>query len=324
MTTLKFTGRLQSFLVSPELYWKDWETRKLTTLDCIERMATAMGVTHVEPNYPMHFKEHSVGKIKSCVEKAGLKTSGVALRFEPEFIAGEATNLESKLRDKAARLIHEAVEVCKELGGTTTTIWSTYDGFDYPFQVDYGKASKALVAAYRDAALAHPDMKISIEYKPYEPRMFYLINDIGSTLLAIQDAGCDNLGVTLDFAHMLMKKESPAYALAMAAERGRLYGFHLNDGYGSHDDGLILGTVSFLQTVEFIYYMRKYRYDDVIFFDTFPLREDPVKELEMNISMFKGIVAMLEKIGTAKIEEVIASRDALEIQRLFYLEQMLA
>ncbi len=320
MNPHKFTGRLQSFLVRPDLFWTDHAKRRPTTLDCIDRMASVRGVTHVEPNYPMHFREHSADEVKRHAEGLGLKVSGVALRFEPEFAAGEVTNPESALRDRAAGLIHEAAELCRHLGGTTTTIWSTYDGFDYPFQLDYGTAWRTLVAAYRDVARAHPDMRFSIEYKPYEPRQFYLVNDIGTTLLAIAETGCPNLGVTLDFAHMLMKKENPAYSLALAAERGRLFGFHLNDGYGSHDDGLILGSVSFMQTVEFIHYMRKYQYDDVIFFDTFPLREDPVAELETNIAMFNGIVGFLDAIGEKAIADAVARRDALGLQRMFLLD----
>ena len=166
-------------------------------------------------------------------------------------------------------------------------------------------------------------MKISLEYKPYEPRQFYFINDIGTTLLAVLEADCDNLGITLDFAHMLMKKENPAYSLALAAERGQLFGFHLNDGYGSHDDGLLLGSVSLLQTLEFIYYMKRYEYNGVIFFDTFPLREDPVKELELNIRVFNRISDWIDNIGMERLADLVAQQDALKVQEMLVLEGLL-
>ncbi|MEH7248149.1 TIM barrel protein [Neobacillus niacini] len=322
MKKWKFTGRLQSFVEKPELFW-DEKKVEFSVLDCIDRMATAKGVTHIEPNYPMHFKERSAQELKAYIESKGLATSGVATRFEDEFIGGELTNPDPKIRAKALNLIHETVETCKEMGGTTTTIWSAFDGFDYPFQADYGKSWRMIVESIADVAKAHPDMKISIEYKPYEPRQFYFINDIGTTLLAIEDAKCDNLGVTLDFAHMIMKKENPAYSLALAAERGRLFGFHLNDGYGSHDDGLMLASVNLLQTLEFVYYMRKYNYDDVIFFDTFPKREDPVKEFETNIALFNGLSNLIDNIGEGKINEIIASKDAIAIQRILVSENLL-
>ena len=278
----------------------------------------------MEPNYPMHFKEHSVAEVKNHIGELGLSVSGVALRYEPEFCAGEMTSSDQKTRDRAIRLTNKAVAVCRELGGTTTTIWSAYDGFDYAFQVDYGRAWKMLIDGFREVAQAHPDMRLSIEYKPYEPRSFYFVSDIGTALLAIEDAKCDNLGVTLDFAHMLMKKENPACSLALAAERGRLYGVHLNDGYGSHDDQLMLGSVNVIQSLELVYYMQKYRYDDVIFFDSSPVREDPVKECETNIEVFNSLWKLVDELGEARISGIIANRDAVAAQKLLLLDSMLA
>ena len=52
-----------------------------------------------------------------------------------------------------------------------------------------------------------------------------------------------NLGVTLDFAHVLYADEQPAFAAALIARHSRLLGVHLNDGYGKRDDGLMVGAV---------------------------------------------------------------------------------
>ncbi|NLY18125.1 MAG: TIM barrel protein [Clostridiaceae bacterium] len=316
-----FAARLDSFPYKPDEYY-ELGMPKISTFDKIDKMAQAEGVTHIEPNWPYQF-DVTPEELKEYAAKYGLKVSGVGVRWTIEFVAGEITNKSPKKREKALQLLNDAVYACRKMGGTTTTIWSTYDGFDYPFQADYGKAWKALVKAYAEVAKANPDMKISIEYKPYEPRQFYFINDIGTTLLAIEDAKCDNLGVTLDFAHMVMKKENPAYSLALAAERGRLYGFHLNDGYGSHDDGLMIGSVNLMQTLEFIYYMKKYDYDGTIFFDTFPLRENAVEELSLNIKLFNAYSDLIDHIGMGKIASLVESQDAIAVQRLFLLETLL-
>ena len=324
MSNLKFTARLQSFLIEPELYWNK-DKQHFTTIDCIERMAATDGITHVEPNYPMHFRNHSVNEIKECVEKLGLAVSGVALRYDDDeqFRDGEMTASNPQVRRRALDLMHEAADICRQLGGTTITVWSAYDGFDYSFQVEYADAWDALIAGVSEVAKAHPDMKISIEYKPYEPRPFYLINDIGTTLLAIHDIGYQNVGVTLDFAHMLMKKEQPAYALTLAAERGRLFGVHLNDGYGSHDDQLVTGSVNLMQTLELVYYMRKYNYQDVVFFDTSPVREDPVKECETNIAVFTAMWEFIERIGDDHVAALINTGDATTIQQRLLCERLL-
>ena len=43
------------------------------------------------------------------------------------------------------------------------------------------------------------------------------------TLLLIKEIDKPNVGCTLDFCHMLMKRDSPAYGLALAASMGKLY-----------------------------------------------------------------------------------------------------
>lgn len=317
-----FAARLESFPDIPETAFEKGNP-SYTTFEKIDRMAKAKGVTHIEPNYPYHFYENTPEEVRDYAKTYGLGVSGVGLRFVEEFTGGELTHPSPKKCAKAMDNLQAGIDACRKMGGSTATIWSTYDGFDYPFQADYGKAWKYIVSCYRELAMSNPDMKISIEYKPYEPRQFYFINDIGTTLLAVSEAGCDNLGVTLDFAHMLMKKENPAYSLALAAERGKLFGFHLNDGYGSHDDGLLIGSVSLLQTLEFIYYMKYYQYSGTIFFDTFPLREDPVRELELNIQVFNRMSDWIDEIGMDKLARLIAKKDALAMQKLLVLDNLL-
>ena len=65
-----------------------------------------------------------------------------------------------------------------------------------------------------------------------------------------------------------------ASCLALAASKGKLFGLHMNDGYGWKDSGLVFGSVNFSQSAEFIYYLERYGYDGVVFFDTFPIREE--------------------------------------------------
>ena len=67
--------------------------------------------------------------------------------------------------------------------------------------------------------------------------------DVATTLLAIREIDRPNLGVTLDFAHVLYADEMPAYAAALVARHSRLLGVHLNDGYGKRDDGLMVASV---------------------------------------------------------------------------------
>ena len=53
-----------------------------------------------------------------------------------------------------------------------------------------------------------------------------------------------------------MKRDSPAYGLALAASMGKLYGLHMNDGYSQMDSGMIFGSVNIAHAAEFIYYLK--------------------------------------------------------------------
>ncbi|WP_078394629.1 sugar phosphate isomerase/epimerase family protein [Shouchella patagoniensis] len=310
---MMFSTRLNSFKTKKELYFS--ADQSITTIDLIKRMATVEGLTHVELNYPEHFATHSVQEIKDAIAEMNVEVSGIALRFSGIYDDGEFTNLNEEIRNKAIQTTKEAIEVCQELGGTTTTIWLANDGFDYSFQLDYEQAWVQTVDALRDVAKSYPTMNISFEYKPYQPRAFSLVADLGLSLLMVEEVGEPNVGITLDFCHMLMKKENPAYALALAARKNRLMGFHLNDGYKDNDDGLMLGSVHLMQTLEFIYYAKKYNYEGLIYFDTFPIREDPVAECAQNIKTYKALDQFIIDTGMEKIEELIKERNAMKVQQ---------
>ena len=65
-----------------------------------------------------------------------------------------------------------------------------------------------------------------------EPRAFALMPDVGTTLLAVREAARHNIGVTLDFAHVLCADEMLAHAAHLVARHSRLLGVHLSDGCG--------------------------------------------------------------------------------------------
>ena len=310
---MKFAVRLNSFKGTQ---LSNNKKSKNSTIDCIDRISKVDGITHIELNYPEHFVNCTVSDIKEALKKHNLKLSGIALRYQNDFTYGEFANPDKKIRELAIQQTIDAVKICNELDGEVTTIWLANDGFDYPFQLDYNKALTLEVKALRMISQQFPQSKISFEYKPYQPRVFSLIGDIATTLLVLDEVGSPNLGVTLDFCHMLMKKENPAYSLALAVRKNRLMGFHLNDGYNDNDDGLMIGTVHLLQTLEFIYYAKKYNYNGINYFDTFPIREDAIKECEQNIVMYKKLDEFIDSVGLDKIDELIHQEDAIQVQKL--------
>ncbi|MDU2585196.1 MAG: TIM barrel protein, partial [Anaerococcus prevotii] len=195
-------------------------------------------------------------------------------------------------------------------------IWLGNDGFDYSFQINYSKVWDRLVNAFQEICDYAPDLKFSIEYKPYEERSYAFIDSMGVAGMFINEIDRGNIGITLDYCHMLMKHENPAFAADIFSKRSKLFGVHLNDGYGVMDDGLMIGTASPYKTLEFLFYIKKNGYDGPIYFDTFPIREPAIEETEINISMIKYMNDFIDNIGLDNIQEVIDKNSAIESSKL--------
>lgn len=306
---MKFAGRMNSFIHKGD---KD-------IFQTIEAYRHVKGITHLEFNYPEHIVGFDMQRLVAAVD--GMKVNGVATRFKNHYVAGEFTNPDPIISRDAVQLCRDAADACRALGGEVLTIWLGFDGFDYPFQINYEAKWNQIIKCFQEIADYASDLKVSIEYKPFEPRAYSMLDGIGLTLLAIDEIDRPNVGITLDFCHMLMKHESPAFSLALAARRGKLYGLHMNDGYNVMDNGLIFGSVHMAQALEFVYYLKKYNYEGVCFFDSFPFREDTAKEVEVNIDTFNRLSDLVDKFGLEHIEAVVNKQDGVATQR-FILEML--
>lgn len=305
-TKLKLATRLNSILPSVNN----------DIIQALETLSKIDGITSVDLNFPEHFENHSLQSIQTTLSNTGLEVNGLALRFRSQFVNGELGNKDSKTSMEAFQLCCDAADVCRDLGGKVLTIWLGYDGFDYPFQVNYLETWNQVKDYFSKLADYAPDLKISIEYKPFQPRAYSLIDSVGLSLLMVNEIGKPNVGVTLDYCHMLMKHENPGFGLCLVAKQNKLYGVHINDGYGLNDDGLMVGTASFLQTLEFVYYLKKFQYQDAIYFDTFPVRENPYEEIKQNVKLINKIYNLVDQIGLERIETIIEKNDGIAATQL--------
>lgn len=314
----KFATRLNSFRTRPELYWGEGHG-KPTPLETIERASSVPGLTEVDLNYPDHFQNSTPAEMKVALDRHGLVLNGVAMRYysDPIFDRGAFTHPDAQVREKAVELTFRGIDALVEMGGDLLTVWPGQDGFEYAFQADYRKLWDYEVEAIQRVAEYNPDIRVSIEYKPDEPRAFSLLPDIGSTLLAIKEAGAPNLGVTLDMAHVLYANEQPAASAVLISRHTNLYGVHLNDAYGKRDDGLMVGSVHTLRTLELLYVLEQLGYDQAIYFDTFPDTTgiDPVQECAMNIETVQRMLKLIHDIDSQKLETILENQDAVAGQR---------
>jgi len=124
--------------------------------------------------------------------------------------------------------------------------------------------------------------------------------------------------VTLDFGHVLEADTSPAMAAALVGRRSKLLGLHLNDGYGHRDDGLMVGTVHTIQTIELLRQLRRDGFSGAIYFDTFPdlASLDPVAEGSSNVAVIEALWDAVDRIPEAELQAALERQDVLAAQRL--------
>ena len=318
-TRFAYATRLNGFKANAAKVWPG--RNRITSLDLLERAATVEGLSAVDFNFPDHLEDTNPREVKQKLQDLGLSLNGFAMRYysEPGFKMGALTNADPAWRDKAIDITRRGIDALAEAGGNLMTLWLGQDGFDYSFEVDYLRLWDRTAEALSRLAAHNPAVDLSIEYKPNEPRAFSLLPDVGTTLLMVQEVGAKNMGMTLDFAHMLYADEMPAYAASLVARKSRLLGIHLNDAYAKRDDGLMAGTVHLVQTLELLYVLDRIGYSNALYFDTFPdaVGLDPVDECGANISAVEGMVRMVDKLrGHPKLEAAIARQDPVASQRI--------
>ncbi len=319
MSNLRFATRLNSFASNPSAEWPDLKG-KPTVLQMAARAAKVDGLTDLDLNYPDHVDEKPT-ELKRKLEDMGLAINGFAMRYytNPAFKLGAFTHPVEAVRREAIDLTKAGIDAAREAGSNLMTIWLGQDGFDYAFQADYDRMWQHEIDGIREVCEHDPDCLISIEYKPNEPRSYSLMPDCATTLLAIKEVGAKNLGVTLDFAHVLYADEQPAFAAAMIARHSRLLGVHLNDGYAKRDDGLMVGAVHSIQTIELLRQIRRDGYDGAIYFDTFPDMTglDPVHECEVNIKTVQRMLKVVDRLdGDNRLSGAIDRQDAVSAQAI--------
>ncbi len=309
----RYAGRLNAF--------KAGLPGRPTAADLIARVATVKGIDAADLNYPDHFADHSPAEMGRIMADHGIALNGIAMRYytDPGFRLGAFSNPDPVVRRAAVDITKRGLDALAEMGGRVMTLWMGQDGVDYAFQGDYARMWEDSLECLAAVCDHNPALDIALEYKPNEPRAFSLMPDIATNLLALRELGRANTGITLDFCHVLFAGEIPAQSAQLAGRYSRILGVHLNDGYGKRDDGLMVGSVHPVQTVELFVELDRQGFDGVIYFDTFPDHGglDPVAEAAVNVMMadrLRGIARGLQ--GDAELATAMARQDAAATLRL--------
>ena len=282
-------------------------------------MAEIDGYDGVEIVYPYEVSDPE--KTKSLLIKHGLNVAAinVNVKAEPEFRNGGLTSHDKAVRDKAVAFIKEAKNFAAAVGADKVTCCPLGDGYEFSFQYDYAQTWKYLVETFGEAGSHNPEIPLFVEYKPSETRGHCFIDTAAKALCLLNDIQNKNMGVTLDFGHSMYGNENPAEAFVMLAESAYKCYVHINDNDGKWDWDYFCGTKHFLEYVEFIYYLKKYGYNDYLTSDTSPTRWDIKGTFEANSRLTNKIWQKLDRIDGRSLDLLIAEANYLETWK--YIEE---
>ncbi|HVD44680.1 MAG TPA: TIM barrel protein, partial [Rubrobacter sp.] len=151
--------------------------RKGVPRDPFEKMADAAqvhGLTGVCPSVAIHIPWDRVddyGELKRHAQSLGLRIGAVNpnLFQEPEYKLGSVCHPDEAVRRKATDHLLECVDVARETGSDVLSLWFA-DGTNYAGQDSFTERRHRMIESLGEVYAAMPEnMRMLIEYKPYEP-----------------------------------------------------------------------------------------------------------------------------------------------------------
>lgn len=314
---VKFSVGIWAFTPCGDRFSPQGYREPLTLEEQFELLSKVKELDGVILQCPNVVNENNVGKVKQLLKQADLEAAAVdANLFSGEFVKGGFTNPDPGLRQKAIELAKQTVRMVKELDTQNAGLWLGQDGFDYPFQANHLQLWQWEINAIREVATYDPSVRVCIEYKAKEPRYHIVIGNVTKAVLACQEVGEDNAGVTLDFGHALMCNENPAESARLLHKYGKLYSVHFNDSYRIDDDDMIVGTVHPWEVLELLMALEEIQYKGWYGHDIFPYREDIVESTNLCTQNIKCLRRLLRKIDLEKLKRLQEKLDFVEIHKM--------
>jgi xylose isomerase len=118
-------------------------------------------------------------QVRAALADEGLQICAVNpnLWGEIQWSRGTLGASDPQIRQQAVDRICAAMDLAAEVKCDTVGIWPGQDGYDYLFEADYQKMYDWWVQGIQTCADHNPQIRLGLEYKPYEPRTHSLIDD---------------------------------------------------------------------------------------------------------------------------------------------------
>ncbi len=290
--------------------------RDYTLTELFDRVKSIEGVTGVELVSNWHVTLQNAKEVKAQLERTGLKlVSIIPDHFGiKDYGRGAFSAKDPAIRRRTVEETRELIDVAKFLGGDLISLWPGQDGYDYHFQGDYIQEHGWFIEGVKQCCLYRPDVKISIEYKPREPRNFSYPATAATTLLMVKEIDEPNCGVTIDYGHSTAAKENVAESVAVIKRYGdKLFHIHMNDNYGMWDDDMITGSIHTIPFIEFFYWLKRTGYQGYISTDQYPYREDGRDACNESVRWFDVFEDLVDRIDEDELAGIFRSGNAVEV-----------
>ncbi len=281
----------------------------------IRLLSTIEGMDGAELVFPYEINPDLADTLPGLLADNGvhLAAINVNVKAEPEFVSGGLTSPDADVRKRAIQFIKDAKDFAAAVGADKVTCCPLSDGYEYHFQADYNETWKRLQDAFAEAGAHRSELPLFIEYKPNEVRGRCFLEDAAKTIVLINSIDSANIGVTLDYGHSLYGGNNPAEELALLHDAGIRAYVHINDNDGTWDWDFFSGSRNLMSYIEFIFYLKRYGYQDWLTSDASPTRVDIVKMFETNVRITNKLSARIDEIGMSSFEELLKHREYMDV-----------
>jgi len=317
--SLKISLGLSVFSAQVDRFCTTGYREEPTLQEKISAAAKLKGVTAVELEQTDITPEIPAKDVKRLLKDYNLTCSGVVtnLAQDARFALGAFGNQHQKTRNAAIDEGRKAVDIARTLGTTEVTIQLYTDGFDFPFQVDYGAHWNTVISSIKTIAkYASPDINVAIAYKPREPRAHLTVATVGKSLSLCQEIAMKNVGVALNISHALMAGENPAESIAFLSRASKLFKVYFSEGRGLWDDGAMPGSLDLWQLMETLFYLKTSKQKGHFVLDLIPTRIEPSHACQIAIGNLSIVWKKLEKLDTSEMRRAQKTLDAVESQKI--------
>ena len=230
---------------------------------------------------------------------------------DPKWKYGGLANPDAAVRKDALAIVLQGIEVAKRLGCSSVAIWPGSDGWDYNFEVNYGKQLDwfldGCIAVNKAAKAA--GLKFGVEAKLHEPRegnMILPTTQYAACVAKEVNAECGgaNMGCAIDYGHEQMYNVEPAASVYLLKRIGvPLVNFHVNNAKPhSNDEDRIAGTGDVWRLADFCYAAVDTGYEGWFGEDQFTYRTDAVKSMSLSRELFANVMKKALRIYARRDE----------------------